>query len=121
MRFVRVLIVASLTCSFNTGCDRDRHSTPSSTASTQPANTEELRMVQTVVAELLKLKPEQIDPQKTFAQLKADDLDLVEATMEIEDRLKISIPDEAIVKAAGVSSTDQLVNKMTIAQFANAV
>jgi acyl carrier protein len=95
---------------------------PRPVAATQAsAADEDLRLVQTVVAELLKCKPQDVAPHKTFAQLRADELDLVEAVMEVEDRLTISISDEAIFRAAGTSSMDEVLSRLTIARFAQAV
>lgn len=47
--------------------------------------------IQLVVAEQLDLRANDVNPEQTFASVGADDLDLVEITMEVEDRFGIAI------------------------------
>lgn len=51
------------------------------------------REVVEVLSEQFSRQPESITDTTTCAELGADDLDVVELTMEFEDRLGISIPD----------------------------
>lgn len=57
----------------------------------------ELKVIQEVVADILQLDPEQITPDKDFERdLGANSLDRVEIIMNLEDKLNIAIPDEAL-------------------------
>jgi acyl carrier protein len=102
------------------GCEREGQRSGSGAFGAAQSN-EDLRLVRTVLAELLKINAESIEPQKTFADLHADELDLVETVMEIEDRLKVSITDEAIAKSAGSAEPDKLLNHLTVEQLARVV
>ena len=77
-----------------------------------------LNDIQKIVAAQLKQSQDEIRPNSTFASLGADDLDLVEITMAVEDQLGITIADDALIKAAGVSTADELVGHLTLTGFA---
>jgi acyl carrier protein len=85
---------------------------------TQRETSGTLAEVQSVVANQLGKTDADIDPDATFATLGADDLDLVEITMEVEEAFGIVIRDEALVMAANVSSVDELCAHLTIRTFA---
>jgi acyl carrier protein len=74
--------------------------------------------VQSIVGGLLGLKSADINPELTFAGVGADDLDLVEITMEVEDRFGIVISDDALASATGIRDTDSLCDHLTIRMFA---
>jgi acyl carrier protein len=74
--------------------------------------------VQSIVAEQLGLKAADVNPELTFAGVGADDLDLVEITMEVGDRFGIAINDDALVSAAGTRDADSLCDHLTIRKFA---
>jgi acyl carrier protein len=74
--------------------------------------------IQTVISEQLGLKAADVRPELTFASVGADDLDLVEITMEIEERFGIMISDDALVSAAGTSDANALCDHLTIRTFA---
>jgi len=56
------------------------------------------KTVRAVIGEQLKTNPDAIDMNKPLSgpPLNADDLDVVEIAMDLEDRLGIMIPDDAI-------------------------
>ena len=54
-------------------------------------------IVQEIIADVLQLDPEQITKDMNFEKdLGANSLDRVEIIMNLEDRLNIEIPDEAL-------------------------
>lgn len=108
-KLTRVTIFLALACGLALACDRNA------------ATNGDLLLVQEVIAAQLKAKPEDIDPQKTLGDLGADELDVVEVVMELEDRLKISISDEALAKVAGTDKPNELVSRLTVAQLAGVV
>lgn len=117
---------ATLILSALVGCTNVESDTPSgqsavATPSKVEASDHDLRMVQEVLSELLELEPQTIDPETTFAQLQADDLDLVEAVMELEDRLDIRIPDEAIRGVGYPASPQMVLDKLTVRRLAEVV
>lgn len=77
-----------------------------------------LRSIQSIIAEQLGLKAADIKPELTFAAIGADDLDLVEITMEVEDRFGIGISDDALVDAARpADGVNSLCDHLTIRTF----
>lgn len=85
---------------------------------------DDLELVIALVAEWRSLKPESIKASQTFTQLGCDDIDLTEILIEIEKRLKIQVPDDAIEAAVvrakipgGLRFTPAALD-LTLAQFA---
>ena len=74
--------------------------------------------IQSIIAEQLGLKAADINPELTFAAIGADDLDLVEITMEVEDRFGIGISDDALVNASRTTDANSLCDHLTIRTFA---
>jgi acyl carrier protein len=74
--------------------------------------------IQKIAAEQLQKTPAEMNPDATFAALGADDLDIVEITMAVEDKMGISISDDALVKAAGTSQDENLAEHLTPRAFA---
>lgn len=70
-----------------------------------------------VIANQLKIAEADIGPNATFASIGADELDLVEITMAVEDALGIAIRDDALSEAAGVGNEDALCKHLTISTF----
>jgi acyl carrier protein len=75
------------------GCTSN--SEPTNPAANQTAADELNNAVRAVISEILKVDPSTIQMDKPISDppLKADDLDLVEIVMELEDRLSIEISD----------------------------
>jgi len=67
-----------------------------------------------IIAEQLKIKPEEIKPDSKFIDdLGADSLDAVEIVMGIEERFNVEIPDEEIDKIKTVKDiVDYLARKI---------
>ncbi|MCE9608255.1 MAG: hypothetical protein K8U03_25500 [Planctomycetia bacterium] len=82
---------------------------------------EDLKVVQDVLAKILKIKPEAVDPKSTLSTLKASNLDMADAVMEIEEKLKIAIPKSALQKAADTDMPYEVIEKLTVAKFAEVV
>ena len=105
----RLLVLIS--CVFATACERK----PSAPATAGPQS---LDRVTQIVAEQLGKQRSDVSPELTFGDLGADDLDFVEIVMATEEAMGVSIADEAINKAAGVSDPQQAVKHLTILNFA---
>ncbi len=62
------------------------------------------KTVRAVIAEQLKVNADTIDMKKPLSgpPLKADELDIVELVMTLEERLGVEIPDSAIDKYGGL-------------------
>jgi acyl carrier protein len=60
------------------------------------AQPQTLERVREVVAKSLGRDISQIDPQKPLGSQGADELDVVEVVMAVEDALKVEVPDSAI-------------------------
>jgi len=104
-----LLIILSLIAA---GCGRNQRG--SATVPTPHT----LATVQKIVAEHLKRSDGEVPPDATFASLGADDLDLVEIVMATEEALSVSIEDDRLTKAAGVTQADKLVGSLTVRAFA---
>lgn len=74
--------------------------------------------IKTVIASHLNRPVDEIESDATFADLGADDLDLVEITMDVEDQLNLVIRDAALVAKTGSSSANDLCRRLTIQSFA---
>ena len=74
--------------------------------------------IQKIAAEQLHKTPVAMTPDATFAALGADDLDLVEITMAVEEKMGISIADDALAEAAGVAQNENLAKHLTLRTFA---
>ncbi len=70
----------------------------------------EIEKIRDIIATTLNLDPEEVTPEKSFAEdLDADSLDLAEIIMAIEDELGITIPDEIHEKVVTVQDAYDLV------------
>ena len=85
------------------------------------ADPQDVQMTIETAAEFLGLDASEIKPDMTFEAIAADDLDIIELTMEIEDRLGIHIEDDLMVAAAGPGGATNLPQSLTIREFAAAV
>lgn len=94
------------------GCGRSRG--PETTTPDSPM----LVNIQSIIAEQLGLKAADMNPALTFAAVGADDLDLVEITMQVEERFDIAISDDALVNAARTQDANSLCDHLTIRTFA---
>jgi acyl carrier protein len=69
-------------------------------------NTDVFERVRKVIAKHMRVPPETITPESTFAELGIDSLDGVNLLFEIEDEFDISIEDE---QARSISSIPEMV------------
>ncbi len=70
----------------------------------------EIERIRDIIATTLNLLPEDITPEKSFAEdLDADSLDLAEIIMAIEDEFGVTIPDEILEKVVTVQDAYDLV------------
>ena len=66
--------------------------------------------IRDIIATTLNLDPEEVTPDKSFAEdLDADSLDLAEIIMAIEDEFGVTIPDEILEKVVTVQDAYDLV------------
>lgn len=80
------------------GCAKAPPADPEASPPTEHVKVENL--VRQVIADQFGVKPTDVAMDRPLSDppLRADDLDLVELVMELEDRLQITIPDEALEK-----------------------
>lgn len=76
--------------------------------------------IQNIVAAQLHKAPAAVTPSATFASLGADDLDLAEIALAVEEKMGIVIPDDALIKAAGGPQDSELATRLTVRAFADA-
>ncbi len=70
----------------------------------------EIEKIRDIIATTLNLDPEEVTPDKSFAEdLDADSLDLAEIIMAIEDEFGVTIPDEILEKVVTVQYAYDLV------------
>ena len=70
----------------------------------------EIEKIRDIIATTLNLDPEEVTPDKSFAEdLDADSLDLAEIIMAIEDEFGVTIPDEILEKVVTVRDAYDLV------------
>ena len=74
----------------------------------------EFEKLQSIIAEVLNIEPEEITMESTFVDdLGADSLDLAKIMMGIEDEFGISIPQEEIEKITTVGdAAEQIKNAL---------
>ncbi len=71
--------------------------------------------IKKVTSTILEIDKEKIKLESSFNELGADDLDVVEIVMELEDFYKISIPDPDLEKFKSIKELfDYLVKKLKI-------
>lgn len=74
--------------------------------------------IQKITAEQLNKFPKDMNPASTFSALGADDLDIVEITMAIENKMGITIQDYELAKAAGIAPDQNMAEHLTLKDFA---
>lgn len=107
MRAALVLIASSLA-----GCNRE------SVPETKATPSRMLLDIQSIVAKQVGKNAADVNPDLTFKAIGADELDLVEITMDVEDTFGIGIRDETLVAAAGITGADELCRHLTVRAFA---
>ena len=74
-----------------------------------------------VVANQMGVDASKVSERTSMADLGADELDLVELVMELEDEFKITISDEAITNLTGNNEWQKGASKLTVANLADIV
>lgn len=69
-----------------------------------------------IIASQLQLYSPALDPSSTFKTLGADDLDMVEITLALEDEFDIVIPDDEVDKVKTVDDYTKLIEKILAAK-----
>jgi acyl carrier protein len=87
----------------------------------RPNHAEIVSRVRQLIAWHFAIKHEAVRPEQTFAELGFDELDVVELMMETKKEFAIEIDAGSLAKAAGASSSNDLIQKMTVAMFAKLV
>jgi acyl carrier protein len=77
--------------------------------------------VRAIIARQLGRSTSSIKPNATFAQLGADDLDLVEIILEIENSQDITIDDDKLVGLSGARDSGELLSRLTVRTFEQVV
>jgi acyl carrier protein len=107
MRTVLVIIAC-----FQAGCN------PAREPETKAIPSQMLLDLQSIIAKQLGKNAADVNPDLTFAALGADELDLVEITMEVEDTFGIGIRIESLATASGISGAETLCSRLTVRAFA---
>jgi len=74
-----------------------------------------------IVANQMGVEASKVSEHTSMADLGADELDLVELVMELEDEFKITISDDAITKLTGNNEWQKGASKLTVASLADIV
>lgn len=67
------------------------------------------------------MKPSEIQPETTLADLEADELDFVELVMALEEQFQVTIDDEVVEGLTGTSDWREGMKKLTMSKLASAV
>lgn len=86
-----------------------------------PAQEDEEEFITRTLAGQLGKRPDEFSPDETFRDLGADDLDLIELVMALEEKYQIAINDRAIETAAGASNPKEVINGLTVTKLAAVV
>jgi acyl carrier protein len=108
MKRLAVATLLTLTCLAAAACTRPSDTTPprasDSSAANAPADRQQLEnRIRELAAKVLGVAPEEVDVGTPLSKQKvaADELDMVEIVMEVEDAFGVEIPD------ADISGTDE--------------
>jgi acyl carrier protein len=112
-RFAWFLMVSLIAAS---GC-KDRENTSQAPATNRTGRSTTEAEVCGVVADVLGVKAEEVSPDMTFAELHADELDVVEIIMELEDKYETAISDEALEREAGGSQLADLTKTLKVSSL----
>lgn len=99
------------------GCGEGSSAKPA--ASREAAKTvDEIRQI---AAELLGVDRSKVNSETSLGELGADELDLVELVMHLEEHFGVSIPDESLQQAMGAGNFQQGAKNITISELASIV
>ncbi|PQO25586.1 hypothetical protein C5Y96_23785 [Blastopirellula marina] len=90
-------------------------------AATSPASDATVAQVCATTAVMFDVKPGQVKPETSLADLEADQLDYVELVMTLEEKFNVMIDDEVIEDVTGTSDWQQGMKNLTMAKLASAI
>ena len=99
------------------GCGDRRPATP--VAVGKPGST--VDQVCKITAELLGVDRSNIHAETSLGDLGADELDLVELVMELEEHFDTAIPDETVQRIMGTDNWEQGMKNVTMAKLASVI
>jgi len=103
------------------GCPRPVNPPPAERdAAAQPQGTLQAK-VRVIVAEHLGVQQDDVASTKTLAALGADELDVVEIIMQLEDEFQVLITDEAIEREAGSTEISDFAEALRVSSLENLV
>lgn len=82
---------------------------------------DDLKAVQEAIAKQMKIKPEDVKPTATLAELKMSALDYPDAIDALERKLNITISKVALQKASGADMPYDVIEKLTVQKLADAI
>ena len=110
-----VVLVSGLATAL--GCSSATSTNPAPSVSSDPV----LAKVCEITSEQMGVNASRVTGETSLADLGADELDVVELVMELEDEFKITIPDEAITTISGSEKWEPAAKKLTMAKLAEIV
>ena len=116
-----IWILIGVVLALLSGCSDD------SVQTTQPGNSSAAQddrtvsQVCSITAELLGVNPSKVIPSTSLGDLGADELDIVELVMELEELFDIAIPDDAITDVTGRDQWQSGAHKLTMTKLAQIV
>jgi acyl carrier protein len=130
MRLRASVIAMSLVLGCKSSVPRDESvATPrltkdsSTRSASRPQPDATVATVQTVIAKVLGVTPADIPPSVVLSKLPkpADDLDVIEIVLALEEHFHIQIPDEAVARAAGGETSTAILRGLTADKLASIV
>jgi acyl carrier protein len=114
-------ILTGVVLALFSGCSDDSAPTtqPSDSSAAQDDGT--VSQVCSITAELLGVNPSKVTPSTSLGDLGADELDIVELVMELEEHFDIAIPDDAITDVTGRGQWQDGAHKLTMTKLAQIV
>lgn len=82
---------------------------------------DDLKAVQEAIAKQMKIKPEDVKPTATLAELKMSALDYPDAIDALERKLNITISKVALQKASGADMPYDVIEKLTVQKLADTI
>jgi acyl carrier protein len=82
---------------------------------------DDLKAVQEAIAKQMKIKPEDVKPTATLAELKMSALDYPDAVDALERKLNITISKVALQKASGADMPYDVIEKLTVQKLADTI
>ena len=81
---------------------------------------QDIAAIVSILADQLGIKPEQVAPDATLRSLGADELDVVEIIMMVEEQFHVEITDEQIVHQIGEGGAEDMLTARGLAALVTA-